>query len=174
VTSLLLIISHISLSSLCTRRTAPGINKTPHTHDEQEPPPPPLFCFLPPLPWWLTAAGCQRHDALHSTLQALNLIRYYEGQHIIDISNLPERLRVSRSSTPPSPPPARTQRHAPFKRERGRTNGTLLPSAPALIRSDTLHSVLDSLSQGASERCGLTGWLAGWLGWAGRARRISR
>lgn len=29
-----------------------------------------------------------------STLQALNLIRYYEGQHIIDISNLPERLKT--------------------------------------------------------------------------------
>ena len=31
-----------------------------------------------------------------STLQALNLIRYYEGQHIIDISNLPERLKTPR------------------------------------------------------------------------------
>ena len=32
-------------------------------------------------------------DDIISTLQHLNLIRYYEGQHIIDISNLPERLR---------------------------------------------------------------------------------
>ena len=32
---------------------------------------------------------------VYSTLQALNLIRYYEGQHIIDISNLPERLKVT-------------------------------------------------------------------------------
>eukprot|EP01048_Picozoa_sp_COSAG05_P015472 COSAG05_NODE_1870_length_3926_cov_10.367912_4_plen_141_part_00 len=43
------------------------------------------------------ALNCDKTTIMHhgSTLQALNLIRYYEGQHIIDISNLPERLRVS-------------------------------------------------------------------------------
>eukprot|EP01052_Picozoa_sp_SAG31_P004835 SAG31_NODE_205_length_20397_cov_19.191152_3_plen_206_part_00 len=35
-------------------------------------------------------------DDIISTLQYLNLIRYYEGQHIIDISNLPERLRSTK------------------------------------------------------------------------------
>ena len=43
-------------------------------------------CGTNMLPW--------HHKALIiSSLQHLNLIRYYEGQHIIDISNLPERLR---------------------------------------------------------------------------------
>ena len=61
---------------------------------------------------WLTLLAL-----VYSTLQALNLIRYYEGQHIIDISNLPERLKVTATGPTISytytPPPSNIPPRSP-------------------------------------------------------------